>query len=184
MEQHIHGKQDLHGEQDLREKQDVHAGQAHDEDAGNHHAAAADWPTAARATLHCLTGCAIGEVAGMAIGTAFAWHNAPTMALAIVLAFVFGYSLTLVAVLRAGLGWRSALKVALAADTVSIAIMELVDNVIVALTPGAMEAQLSDGLFWGALAFGFLIAFLITTPVNRWMIGRGKGHAVTHAYHH
>ncbi|MEU6082010.1 DUF4396 domain-containing protein [Streptomyces sp. NPDC047108] len=173
MEQHVNGEQDVHGGQ-----------HAQDERAGGHPPGGADWPTAARATLHCLTGCAIGEVVGMAIGTALAWHNAPTMTLAIVLAFLFGYSLTVFAVLRSGLDWKSALKVALAADTLSIAIMELVDNVIVALTPGAMDAELSDGLFWGALAFGFLIAFLITTPVNKWMIGRGKGHAVAHAYHH
>ncbi|WP_328492457.1 DUF4396 domain-containing protein [Streptomyces sp. NBC_00414] len=143
----------------------------------------ASWPTAVKATLHCLTGCAIGEILGMVIGTALMWGNVPTMALAIFLAFVFGYSFTLFAVVRAGLTLRAALKVALAADTVSIAVMELVDNGIVALTPGAMDAQLSDALFWAALLGGFAIAFLITTPVNKWMIGRGKGHAVVHAYH-
>jgi hypothetical protein len=105
------------------------------------------------------------------------------MVLAIALAFAFGYSLTLYAVLRAGLDLRGAIKVALAADTVSIAVMELVDNVIIALTPGAMDAHLSEGLFWSALLGGFAVAFLITTPVNKWMIGRGKGHAVVHAYH-
>ncbi|WP_406008375.1 DUF4396 domain-containing protein [Streptomyces sp. NBC_00637] len=141
------------------------------------------WAMAMQATLHCLTGCAIGEILGMVIGTALGWGNVPTMVVAIVLAFVFGYSFTLVAVRRAGLGLRAAVKVALAADTVSIAVMELVDNAVVALTPGAMEAQLSDGLFWAALLGGFAIAFLITTPVNKWMIGRGKGHAVAHAHH-
>lgn len=136
-----------------------------------------------QATLHCLTGCAIGEILGMVIGTALGWGNVPTMVVAIALAFLFGYSFTLFAVRRAGLGLRAAVKVALAADTVSIAVMELVDNGIVALTPGAMEAQLSDGLFWATLLGGFVIAFLITTPVNKWMIGRGRGHAVAHAQH-
>lgn len=141
------------------------------------------WTTAARATLHCLTGCALGEIVGMAVGTALAWHNAPTMALAIALAFVFGYSLTMSAVVRAGLDLRSAFKVALAADTVSILVMELVDNGVVLLVPGALDATLSQWLFWGSLALSFVIAFLITTPVNHWLIGRGKGHAVAHRYH-
>ncbi|MEV5316690.1 DUF4396 domain-containing protein [Streptomyces sp. NPDC052687] len=143
----------------------------------------ASWGTAVKATLHCLTGCAIGEILGMVIGTALMWGNAQTMALAITLAFLFGYSFTLFAVLRAGLGFKSALKVALAADTVSIAVMELVDNTIIALTPGAMDAHLTEGLFWYALLGGFAVAFVLTTPVNKWMIGRGKGHAVVHAYH-
>ncbi|MGP2439541.1 DUF4396 domain-containing protein [Streptomyces sp. JW3] len=158
----------------------------HDTDHTGHHAphpAAASWPMAVRATLHCLTGCAIGEILGMVIGTALLWGNVPTMVLAIALAFVFGYSFTLVAVGRTGLDLKSAVKVALAADTVSIAVMELVDNGIVALVPGAMDAHLSDGLFWWSLLGGFAVAFLITTPVNKWMIGRGKGHAVAHAHH-
>jgi hypothetical protein len=161
-----------------------HTGTGHDHTHKSHHGhAGASWGTAVRATLHCLTGCAIGEILGMAIGTALLWGNVPTMALAITLAFLFGYSFTLFAVLRAGLDLKSAIKVALAADTVSIAVMELVDNAIIALTPGAMDAHLSDGLFWSALLGGFAVAFLITTPVNKWMIGRGKGHAVVHAYH-
>ncbi|MGR3933369.1 DUF4396 domain-containing protein [Streptomyces sp. BRA346] len=143
----------------------------------------ANWRMAAQATLHCLTGCAIGEILGMAIGTALAWHNAPTMALAIALAFVFGYALTMRGVLRAGLDLRSALRVALAADTVSIAMMELVDNGTILLFPGAMDATLSDALFWLSLALSFAVAFVLTTPVNKWMIGRGKGHAVVHQYH-
>src|SRR5690606_37964969 len=143
----------------------------------------ATWATAVRATLHCLTGCAVGENLGMVIGTALMWGNAATMVLAIALAILFGYSLTLVAVVRAGLSLKAAVKVALAADTVSIAVMELVDNVIIALTPGAMEAGLADGLFWSALLGGFVVAFLVTAPVNKWMIGRGKGHAVVHAHH-
>ncbi|WP_030616682.1 DUF4396 domain-containing protein [Streptomyces sclerotialus] len=153
--------------------------------AGHDHAAhaPAGWATAAKATLHCLTGCAIGEVLGMVIGTALGWHNVPTMVLAIALAFLFGYSFTLRGVLKAGLDLRAAVKVALAADTVSIAVMELVDNGVLALVPGAMDAHLSEWLFWGALAFSLVVAFLVTTPVNRWMIGRGKGHAVVHQYH-
>ncbi|MGY5079166.1 DUF4396 domain-containing protein [Streptomyces nigrescens] len=158
-----------------------HAGHSH----GGQMAAggAASWGTAAQATAHCLTGCAFGEILGMVIGTGLRWSNVPTMVLAIALAFVFGYSLTLFAVRKAGLGLKAAIRTALAADTVSIAVMELVDNVIIALTPGAMDAHLSDGLFWGALLGGFAVAFVITTPVNKWMIGRGKGHAVVHAYH-
>ncbi|MBW5482216.1 DUF4396 domain-containing protein [Streptomyces bambusae] len=141
------------------------------------------WRAAAQATLHCLTGCAVGEILGMVIGTALAWGNVPTMVLAIVLAFVFGYAFTLFGIRRAGLDVGTAIKVALAADTVSIAVMELVDNGIIALVPGAMDAHLDEALFWGALLGGFAIAFLITTPVNKWMIGRGKGHAVVHAFH-
>lgn len=143
----------------------------------------ASWGTAVKATLHCLTGCAVGEIVGMVIGTALTWGNVPTMVLAIALSFLFGYSFTLFAVRRAGLDLRSAVQVALAADTVSIAVMELVDNGIIALVPGAMDAQLDDGLFWTTLLGGFAVALLITTPVNKWMIGRGKGHAVAHAHH-
>lgn len=143
----------------------------------------APWPTAARATLHCLTGCAFGEVLGLVIGTAFAWHDVPTMVTAIALAFIFGYSLTLYAVLKAGLTVKAAVKIALTADTVSIVVMETVDNSVVVLVPGALDAHLTDLLFWGSLALSFVVAFLVTTPVNRWMIGRGKGHAVLHAYH-
>ncbi|MDQ0684450.1 hypothetical protein QFZ56_003413 [Streptomyces achromogenes] len=144
----------------------------------------ASWAMAVTATLHCLTGCAVGEILGMVIGTALGWGNVPTMVVAILLAFLFGYSLTLLSVRRAGLDLRAAVRVALAADTVSIAVMELVDNAIVAFTPGAMDAQLSDGLFWAALLGGFVAAFLITTPVNKWMIARGKGHAVAHTHAH
>ncbi|XHL93192.1 DUF4396 domain-containing protein [Streptomyces niveus] len=151
--------------------------------AGTGAVGGASWSMAVKATPHCLTGCAIGEILGMVIGTALLWGNVPTMVLAISLAFVFGYSFTLFAVRRAGLDWGSAVKIALAADTVSIAVMELVDNSIIALTPGAMDAHLSDGLFWYALLGGFAVAFLITTPVNKWMIGRGKGHAVVHSLH-
>ncbi|MCJ1679097.1 DUF4396 domain-containing protein [Streptomyces sp. APSN-46.1] len=167
-----------------------HAGTAHDHDAhqaheghAGHEMGTVTWGAAAKATLHCLTGCAIGEILGMAIGTALLWDNVPTMALAIVLAFVFGYSLTMFAIRKAGLDFKTAIKVALAADTVSIFVMELVDNGIIALVPGAMDAHLTEALFWTSLLGGFVVAFLLTTPINKWMIGRGKGHAVVHAYH-
>ncbi|WP_370592703.1 DUF4396 domain-containing protein [Streptomyces sp. NBRC 109706] len=141
------------------------------------------WAPAVRATAHCLTGCAIGEVLGMAIGTALAWHAAPTMVLAIVLAFFFGYSMTLFAVFRVGLPLKAALGVALAADTLSITTMEIVDNGVLLLLPGAMDAHLADGLFWWSLALAFAVAFLVTAPINRRLIARGKGHAVVHRYH-
>src|SRR3954454_23537210 len=146
-------------------------------------AGAVPWSTAAQATLHCLTGCAIGEVLGMVIGTALGLHNAATVILSIALAFVFGYALTMRGVLRSGLTFRAAVGVALAADTVSIAVMELVDNAVILAVPGAMNAGLTSALFWLSLACSLAVAFVVTTPVNRWMIGRGKGHAVVHAAH-
>ncbi|MDJ0461339.1 DUF4396 domain-containing protein [Streptomyces sp. H27-C3] len=142
------------------------------------------WSTAERATLHCLTGCAIGEVLGTVIGTALGWGNVPTMILAIALAFFFGYALTLRGVRKAGVDPRTAIRVALAADTLSIAVMELIDSGVIAFWPGAMDAHLTDAMFWGVLAFALAAAFVITVPVNKWMIGRGKGHAVVHQYHH
>ncbi|QES05681.1 DUF4396 domain-containing protein [Streptomyces venezuelae] len=152
---------------------------------GDHHAPGkASWAMAAKATLHCLTGCAIGEVLGMVIGTAFGWGNVQTMILAIILAFFFGYALTLRGILAAGVDFKAAFKVALAADTLSIAVMELIDNGVIALWPGAMDAHLSEPVFWIVLAIALAAAFVITTPVNKWMIGRGKGHAVVHQYHH
>ncbi|MFE1195104.1 DUF4396 domain-containing protein [Streptomyces olivaceoviridis] len=170
---------------------EAHAAHAHahhhghaDADQEHHHAPAATWAMAVQATLHCLTGCAIGEVLGMVVGTAFGWGNLPTMVLAIVLAFVFGYSLTLRGVLRAGVDFRTAFRVALAADTLSIVVMELMDNGVILVWPSAMDATLGDALFWISLAVSFVIAFMVTTPVNKWMIGRGKGHAVVHRYHH
>ena len=141
------------------------------------------WSTAATATLHCLTGCALGEVVGMVIGTALGWTNLGTVVLSVVLAFVFGYSLTMRGVLAAGVTFRQAVGVALAADTVSIAVMEVVDNLVMVGVPGAMNAGLGQWLFWASLAFSLVVAFVITTPVNRWMMSRGKGHAVVHAYH-
>ncbi|MFF9020871.1 DUF4396 domain-containing protein [Streptomyces eurythermus] len=160
------------------------AHQGHQGHQGHHHSPGASWAMAAQATLHCLTGCAIGEVLGMIIGTALGWGNLPTMVLAIALAFFFGYSLTLRGVLRAGVDFRTAFRVALAADTLSIAVMELIDNGVILIWPSAMDAMLSDALFWVSLAVSLAIAFLVTTPVNKWTIGRGKGHAVVHQYHH
>lgn len=147
-------------------------------------AQSAPWAVAAAATLHCLTGCAIGEVLGMAAGTALGLHDAATVVLSIALAFVFGYGLTMRGVLRAGVDFRTALRVALAADTASIAVMELLDNAFILAVPGAMDAGLTSVLFWASLAASLAVAFLLTIPLNRWMISRGKGHAVVHRYHH
>jgi len=139
--------------------------------------------TAWSATLHCLTGCAIGEVLGMIIGTALGWGNGATIALAVVLAFFFGYLLTLRPLL-ARMSFPAAAKLALAADTASITVMEIVDNAIMLVIPGAMSAGLSSPLFWGSLAFSLAVAAVAAFPVNRWLISRGKGHAVVHAHHH
>jgi hypothetical protein len=135
---------------------------------------------AVSATLHCLTGCAIGEVAGMAIGTALGFSQWGTVALSVVLAFLFGYSLTSLPLLRAGLVLSAVIPIALASDTLSIAVMEIVDNLIVVLVPGALEAGLGSVLFWGSLAFALSVAFVVAVPVNRWLIARGKGHAAVH----
>lgn len=140
--------------------------------------------TAFSATVHCLTGCAVGEILGMALGTAFGWSDGATIALAIGLAFVFGYSFTLVPLVRAGLSLRRAWPLAFASDTLSIGTMEVVDSLIVLAIPGAMEAGLGDPLFWGSLAGALFVAFWAAFPVNRWLIARGKGHAVVHAHHH
>ncbi|HYJ22137.1 MAG TPA: DUF4396 domain-containing protein [Solirubrobacterales bacterium] len=133
------------------------------------------------ATLHCLTGCALGEITGMAIGTALGFSNFGTIALAVALAFLFGYALTSLPLLRAGLALSVVIPIALAADTLSIAVMEVVDNAIMLIVPGAMEAGLGDILFWGALSFALVIAGVVAVPVNRWLIARGKGHAAVHA---
>jgi uncharacterized protein DUF4396 len=135
------------------------------------------------ATAHCLTGCAIGEVLGMVIGTALGWGDFATIALAVVLAFFFGYSLTMVPLLRSGLALAAVLPLAFASDTISITIMEIVDNAVMLVIPGAMEAGLTSFLFWGSLAFALGVAFVAAFPVNRWLIARGKGHAVVHEYH-
>ena len=148
---------------------DAHAG--HDMDVNQ---------MALSATLHCLTGCAIGEIVGVIVGTALGWSNEATIFLAIVLAFVFGYSLTSWPLLRAGLALGAVIPIALASDTLSIATMEVVDNAILLVIPGAMEAGLGDILFWGSLSFALAIAFVVTVPVNRWLLARGKGHTAVH----
>jgi hypothetical protein len=135
------------------------------------------------ATLHCLTGCAIGEILGLAIATALGWDDLPSILLAITLAFVFGYGLTMRPLLAAGLPFRRAMRTALTADTASIVTMEVVDNAILLLIPGAMMAGLLDPFFWGSLAIALLIAFVVTVPVNRWLIIRGLGHAAVHDNH-
>ena len=141
------------------------------------------WKMAATATLHCLTGCAIGEVLGMVLATWWGWGNAASVVLSIVLAFFFGYLLTFTGVRRAGLDVSAAVRTALAADTVSILVMELVDNGTLLVWPSAMAATLADLMFWASLAASLAIAFVVTVPVNHWMIGRGRGHAVVHAMH-
>ncbi|HEU4545926.1 MAG TPA: DUF4396 domain-containing protein [Microlunatus sp.] len=141
------------------------------------------WRTAISATLHCLTGCAIGEVLGMVLATWWGWGDVASIALAVTLAFFFGYLLTFVGVRRAGLDVRTAVRTALAADTISILVMEIVDNAILLAVPGAMEAHLDSALFWGALAVALAVAFVVTVPVNKAMIDRGRGHAVVHEMH-
>ena len=149
----------------------------------DHHQAHTSRAMALSATLHCLTGCAIGEIAGLIIGTAAGLSNTVTIAISVSLAFLFGYALSTLPLLKAGLGFASALAVVFAADTLSIATMEVVDNAVMVSVPGAMEAGLSSALFWLSLAGAFAVAFVVTTPVNRWLMGRGLGHAVVHAYH-
>jgi hypothetical protein len=139
--------------------------------------------TAFAATWHCLTGCAIGEILGLAIASALGWGNLASIVLATVLAFFFGYSLTIRPLLAGGVPLRRAARVALAADTVSITVMEIVDNAIVLIVPGAMDAGIADLLFWWSLALGLGVAFLAAFPVNRALIARGRGHAVAHAHH-
>ena len=139
--------------------------------------------TAFSATLHCLTGCSIGEVLGMVIGSALGWGNFATIVLAIVLAFFFGYALTMLPLLRSGIALGGALPLAFASDTLSITVMEIVDNLIILVIPGAMEAGLGSLLFWGSLAFALAIAFVAAFPVNRYLIARGKGHTVVHEHH-
>jgi hypothetical protein len=167
MSGHVHGRQ-----------------HEHEEERGSGHAHSVSLNRSAfSATAHCLTGCAIGEVLGMAIATALGWGNAASIALAVALAFVFGYALTLTPVLRAGVPPRRALGLAFASDTASIAVMELVDNAFILLVPGAIDAGLGDALFWWSIGVGLAIAFVFAFPLNRWLIARGRGHAVVHAYH-
>jgi hypothetical protein len=139
--------------------------------------------TAFSATLHCLTGCAIGEVLGIVIGTALEWSNVATIVLAIVLAFFFGYGLTMLPLLRSGMALGAVLPLAFASDTLSITVMEIVDNLIIVAIPGAMDAGLGSLLFWGSLAFALAVAFIAAFPVNKYLISRGKGHAVVHKHH-
>jgi hypothetical protein len=143
----------------------------------------ASWRTAITATRHCLTGCAIGEVLGMVLATWWGWHNTGSIALSIGLAFFFGYLLTFSGQRRAGMDVRAAVRLALAADTVSILVMEIVDNGFILAVPGALDASLGDWLFWVSLAASLAVAFVLTVPVNRWMIARGMGHAVVHQMH-
>ena len=138
---------------------------------------------AASATLHCLTGCSIGEVLGMVIGNAAGWANTPVVALSVALAFLFGYALTLLPLLRSGLPARTALGLALASDTLSIAVMEVVDNLVMLVIPGAMDAHLFSLLFWASMLLALVLGGLAACPVNRWLIARGRGHAVVHAHH-
>jgi hypothetical protein len=136
------------------------------------------------ATVHCLIGCSIGEVLGLAIASTWGWDNAASIALAVVLAFIFGYAFTLSPLLRSGMSLSSAASIAFAADTISIAIMEFVDNAVMLIIPGAMEAGVTDSLFWGSMLLSLIAAFLVAWPVNRWLIAHGRGHAVVHSHHH
>ena len=154
----------------------------HDHHEGAHKAASLN-RTAFTATLHCLTGCTIGEVLGMVIGTALGWTNWPTVALAVALAFLFGYGMTLWPLRRAGMSWGAALGLAFASDTLSMTTMELVDNAIMIVIPGAMDAGLLDPLFWGSLLVSLILAGAAAFPVNRWLIARGEGHALVHEHH-
>ena len=152
--------------------------------AGHEHAPASSLNALAfSATVHCLTGCAIGEVLGMAIGTALGFSDLTTIALAVALAFFFGYLLTSLPLLRSGMALGAVVPVALASDTISIGIMEVVDNALMLAIPGAMDASLGDLRFWGSLAVALLIAGAAAYPANRWLIARGRGHAVVHARH-
>jgi Domain of unknown function (DUF4396) len=148
-----------------------------------HHPGSAPTRAAIQATLHCLTGCAIGEILGMVLSAAFGLGNALSIFVSVLLAFVFGYALTLRPVIAAGVAPRRAMRLAFASDTVSIATMELVDNAFILLVPGAIAAGLADGLFWWSLLVSLAIAFVLTVPVNRWLIVRGRGHAVMHELH-
>jgi hypothetical protein len=175
----VHEGHDAHAS-DTHTANDPHASHLH----GTHEPVTARSlnRTAWSATLHCLTGCAIGEVLGMVIGTALGWGNSATIALAVILAFFFGYLLTLRPLL-ARMSFGSAARLALAADTASITIMEIVDNAIMLVIPGAMDAGLTSAMFWGSLVIALAIAAVAAFPVNRWLIARGKGHAVVHAHH-
>ena len=172
-----------------RHEHEDHTHHTHAHDNTGHeghegHAEGSGWGTAVSATLHCLTGCAIGEVLGMVLATWWGWSTWPSVLLAVVLAFFFGYALTMSSVLKAGLAFGAAVQVALAADTVSIAVMEVVDKAVMVGVPGALNAGLGNWVFWASLAFSLAVAFVVTVPVNHWMIGRGLGHAKVHEHHH
>jgi hypothetical protein len=160
----------------------VHEAQAAHEVHGAHESASLN-RLAVSATTHCLTGCAIGEVLGFIIGTWQGWSDLATIAIAVGLAYVFGYSLTLLPLLRNGIALGTALGLAFVADTLSITVMEIVDNAVLVFIPGAMDAGLGDVLFWGSLALALAVAWVFAFPVNRWLIARGKGHAAVHAHH-
>lgn len=182
MQGHAAGDEHAHRGHGSR-RSDQHGGEQHGgQDHGHAHGGSLN-RLALSATLHCLTGCSIGEILGMVIGTALGWGFGATVAIAVVLAFAFGYALTMLPLLRAGLPLRRAVKLALAADTASITIMEIVDNAIMLVIPGAMSAGLDSGLFWGSLAIALVLAAVAAYPVNRWLLSRGRGHAVVHAYH-
>ena len=155
----------------------------HREPETGHGGGASPTRAAFYATVHCLTGCAIGEMLGLVISTGLGWHDLPSILLAIVLAFVFGYGLTFGPLVQAGVEPRRAARLAIASDTVSIVVMEAMDSAVVVLVPGAMAAGLLDGLFWGSLALSLAVAFVVALPVNRWLIGRGLGHAVIAGHH-
>jgi Domain of unknown function (DUF4396) len=161
----------------------MHSGSLHSQQHHDSTPQRVSWAAARQATLHCLTGCAIGEVLGLVIGTWLGLSDAATVTLAVALAFVFGYALTVRVVRRGGLTLRQAVRVALAADTVSILVMELVDNAVILAVPGAMEAGLASFLFWGSLAGALAVAFVVTLPINRALMSRGRGHAVVHQLH-
>ena len=161
----------------------MHSGSLHSQQHHDSTPRRVSWAAARQATLHCLTGCAIGEVLGLVIGTWLGLSDAATVTLAVALAFVFGYALTVRVVRRGGLTLRQAVRVALAADTASILVMELVDNAVILAVPGAMEAGLASVLFWGSLAGALAVAFVVTLPINRALMSRGRGHAVVHQLH-
>jgi hypothetical protein len=161
----------------------MHSGSLHSQQHHDSTPQRVSWAAARQATLHCLTGCAIGEVLGLVIGSWLGLSDAATVTLAVALAFVFGYALTVRVVRRGGLTLRQAVRVALAADTVSILVMELVDNAVILAVPGAMEAGLASFLFWGSLAGALAVAFVVTLPINRALMSRGRGHAVVHQLH-
>ena len=157
--------------------------QTHPHDVIDHDHARSLNRLALSATLHCLTGCGTGEVLGLVIGTTLGWGTVQTIALAVGLAYLFGYAFTIVPLRRARLPWKQVFKLALAADTVSITVMEIIDNLIMLAIPGAMHAGPGSLLFWGALAVALTVAAIVVYPVNRWLIARGRGHAVVHAHH-